>query len=480
MKKARIAVVALAVLMLFAAVSCKDEPVHQHVFDQKVAEEKYLAEKATEESPAKYYLSCECGEKGEETFEHGEHNHTYAEAWTTDAENHWHKCNGKDCKEIVGKAAHDFGAALENDETNHWKKCSVCGYEADVAAHILVDRRDDAHHWKECAVCGYKVGEVAHVYGTPYINEGLQVVQLCECGASKTGVAVGDQLGLNEAIEGGAKTIYIFTDFTLTDTVKIDGGKSVEINLNGKKVSIDADNKFAFTVDGAGSSLTISGDGSVEASYRVVRVVNDGKLVLDGGSYKSEDCAICIGAGADAASVTSGSAIINDAKVESREFCVLVLGDSKLVINGGVFSSADNAVIGTNGSGYFSSHSYDITINSGEFNGKITTPTYIACGVYVANSGKVTLNGGVFNIEGGVGVLVRSGELVANKVEINLTEKDGLTEGKVGDSTIVITDGSQIVLDDKAGYPGSAPVVSENKTSYVVKGVDGKPITNAE
>lgn len=43
-----------------------------HVFDKEVAEEKYLAEAATTEAPAKYYKSCVCGEKGTETFESGD------------------------------------------------------------------------------------------------------------------------------------------------------------------------------------------------------------------------------------------------------------------------------------------------------------------------------------------------------------------------------------------------------------------------
>lgn len=54
----------LVVLVLFA--SCA-EP-HVHVFDREVVDERYLASPATEESPATYYKSCECGEKGTETF----------------------------------------------------------------------------------------------------------------------------------------------------------------------------------------------------------------------------------------------------------------------------------------------------------------------------------------------------------------------------------------------------------------------------
>ena len=65
----------LAVLVLFA--SCA-EP-HVHVFDKEVASEKYLASSATEKTAATYYKSCECGEKGNETFEYGEplHKHTF-------------------------------------------------------------------------------------------------------------------------------------------------------------------------------------------------------------------------------------------------------------------------------------------------------------------------------------------------------------------------------------------------------------------
>lgn len=69
MKRTRIVVVALAILMVFAAVSCK-EP-HTHVFDKEVASEKFLESAATCTSMAVYYKSCECGEKGTETFAFG-------------------------------------------------------------------------------------------------------------------------------------------------------------------------------------------------------------------------------------------------------------------------------------------------------------------------------------------------------------------------------------------------------------------------
>ena len=46
--------------------------VHAHVFDQEVIAEEYLYSSATCMGMATYYKSCECGEKGTETFAYGE------------------------------------------------------------------------------------------------------------------------------------------------------------------------------------------------------------------------------------------------------------------------------------------------------------------------------------------------------------------------------------------------------------------------
>ncbi len=51
----------------------KTEPIAMidHIFDQQVVSSEYLASAATCTSPATYYYSCSCGEKGTETFEYG-------------------------------------------------------------------------------------------------------------------------------------------------------------------------------------------------------------------------------------------------------------------------------------------------------------------------------------------------------------------------------------------------------------------------
>lgn len=65
--KKNVLFVVLVVLALF--VGCA-EP-HTHVFDKEVPSERYLASEATEKEAAKYYKSCACGEKGNETFSYG-------------------------------------------------------------------------------------------------------------------------------------------------------------------------------------------------------------------------------------------------------------------------------------------------------------------------------------------------------------------------------------------------------------------------
>lgn len=49
----------------------------------------------------------------------GDHTHTFATAWSSDATNHWHACTDANCAEVSEKAAHTF----VNDV------CSVCGYK---------------------------------------------------------------------------------------------------------------------------------------------------------------------------------------------------------------------------------------------------------------------------------------------------------------------------------------------------------------
>lgn len=285
---------------------------------------------------------------------------------------------------------------------------------------------------------------------------------------SSRGLALAvDEEGLINALEAG-KDVMLFKDIELSQSLNIT--KDTDIYLNGRTIS---NNVAGHAITVSGATLTIKGEGTVIGKSCAVLVKDNGTAIINGGTYKGT---FGIAAGAYNSTthqVYNGNVVINNAKIESTEFALPVWGESSLTVNNGIFTATDNAVIGTNGSSPLTSTPYKIIINGGTFNGKITSNGYIACGIYMANTGTVELNGGVFNIEGGVGVLVRSGTLTANKVSITIDEKAGLTSGKVGDSTVQITTSSQIVVDDRAGYPGAGPNVAINTTGYVLKKVDG-------
>lgn len=91
---------------------------------------------------------------------HGEHVHTYSDAWTYDKEYHWHAATCEHTGETSDKAKHSFGES---------GTCSVCGYEKqpEVHSHTFSEAwtSDDENHW-HVADCGHDAveGMAAHSY----------------------------------------------------------------------------------------------------------------------------------------------------------------------------------------------------------------------------------------------------------------------------------------------------------------------------
>lgn len=142
---------------------------------------------------------------------------------------------------------------------------------------------------------------------------------------------------------------------------------------------------------------------------------------------------------------------VGGGQIIAQEACVLAPGSgAKTTINGGTYTSKDNGVFMANGSTGNSGNTW--TIKAGTFNGYIETAGYVACGIYAANDDTWTISGGTFNIYNGVAIVQRAGTVKVTGGTFNVTG-DG-TEGKVGDSRVVLPSGTGIVYDSKAGYPG--------------------------
>ncbi len=137
----------------------------EHTFDQQVVSEAYLASAATPDSPARYYYSCICGEKGTETFAYGEAaGHTFSPEWSMDADHHWHAdtCGHPDVTSDYGPHTWDAGViTVQPTHTSEGTKvytCTVCGAQKSEtlpasAEHVFDQQNTDAKYLKAAATC---------------------------------------------------------------------------------------------------------------------------------------------------------------------------------------------------------------------------------------------------------------------------------------------------------------------------------------
>ena len=187
-------------------------------------------------------------------------------------------------------------------------------------------------------------------------------------------------------------TIKLLKD--TAEDITIPAGKTITIDLNGKKIT----NKSADTITvEKGAALTINGTGTVDnVTDGKAAIVNDGTVVLNGGLYtrSKED----MENNKDTGGKNSYYTILNDnggvmtinAGVEVKNighFSSMIRNGgttaSTLTINGGTFSGGINTVK-NDGAG-------TLTINGGDFS---NTTQFV-----VMNWHKATINGGSFKAQ---------------------------------------------------------------------------------
>ena len=209
----------------------------------------------------------------------------------------------------------------------------------------------------------------------------------------------------------------------------------------------------------ANTEITLDLNGySITSAGQVI--MNNGKLTITdnkGGGKIVSTGSQAIGVGSN--SVTN----IQKAIVESVEGAVITGRATGATINiyDGTFSASDNAVIAGNGSDRVGTEN-TINISGGVFNGKITTPGYVACGIYAPWKDNINVTGGTFNITGGAGIVARAGNVTVTNAVFNTT---GNATGKVGDSRVVVPC-SAIVFDSQANYPA----MNNDSVIHVVSG----------
>lgn len=124
------------------------------------------------------------------------HTHEFDDAWSNDADYHWHACEAIDgCPETSEKAAHDFEVTFD-EEGNPINKCKVCDYyndkvsTADPHEHVFADAyaKSENYHWYQCTVeCCFETKDKAeHLFSNPeivYEDSKMTITRTClECG----------------------------------------------------------------------------------------------------------------------------------------------------------------------------------------------------------------------------------------------------------------------------------------------------------
>ena len=271
---------------------------------------------------------------------------------------------------------------------------------------------------------------------------------------------------LNNAIAAANRgaTVKLLKDFTEANVV-IPKVSDITLDLNGKIFNAGENliSKGNLTIidSTVTSEPTVSADyetvtynsGKIEVT-KTVFATSGGTVTLKSGSIISKTN-IGVYAEGDITGTTTISSTFNieGGYVLAQEFAASAQGKgATLNISGGVLVAKDNAVVAGNGTDKAGERRGGTTINisGGTMIGHITSPGYIACGIYHPQQGTLNINGGTIYADGGVGVLMRAGDANITGGDIIAT---GNASGKVGDSTI-IQNCYGIVYDETSSYPG--------------------------
>lgn len=192
-----------------------ETPEHSHSFEKEIVSSAFLKSEATCLKKATYFKSCECGEKGEDTFESGElASHVYENGkckWCEEEEPHVHSfvkevatadylkteadCENKavyfkSCEcgekgtatfESGDKLGHDYGDFITNNDGTHGRVCkrnamhvetkNCSGGTATCSAKAI------------CKDCGTEYGKLKnHTYSSDWSKDATHHYKEANCG----------------------------------------------------------------------------------------------------------------------------------------------------------------------------------------------------------------------------------------------------------------------------------------------------------
>lgn len=154
-----------------------------HTYDQETVNEQYKASSATCLSGATYYMSCDCGAKGADTFEIGDkdpdnHSGILNNDWKSNDSKHWkeYAC----CRAHAEEAAHSGGTATCQNKA----VCSTCNKPyGDLGSHVPASTwsKDASGHWHACQTpnCNEQLAFASHTPGPAATEDAPQRCTVC-------------------------------------------------------------------------------------------------------------------------------------------------------------------------------------------------------------------------------------------------------------------------------------------------------------
>lgn len=237
---------------------------------------------------------------------------------------------------------------------------------------------------------------------------------------------VGDTAALNAAIAEGGE-IVLSSDIVLSETLVIPAGKTVTLDLNGKKLShADEANKYAINNLGTLTLKDSVGTGSVDArgiynGYgNGADNVATAKIIIQSGTYNAK------GTNGGAAIFNYGIAEINGGSFTSiGGYSLNNQAGSSMTIADGV--TANNGIYCSNAK---------VTVNGGNISGNRS-----GCHVVYAWNAELTINGGTFyNNNSGNATIMSAGTTKCTITGGTFGIKDGRVEGNGNTWTSCLTD----------------------------------------
>lgn len=291
---------------------------------------------------------------------------------------------------------------------------------------------------------------------------------------------VSDGASLQDKINAASGSIKLDANVDLAGkSLTIPADRKITLDLNGHQLSasvspvVAVEGELTLTDNTVSAAPAIGADDIVTYSSGsittdggrrdAVRVRNGGTFILETGTVKAGNLAVCVD-GVIEDTGKASKAVIKGGYVEAQESALVVRGQGAgAEIAGGVLLSRDNAVVSGNGQAKYAGT--EIEISGGTLIGKITTPGYITCGIYHPQKGTLKITGGDIRASGGVGILMRGGSLLLDKdsgTDLKITVSGNGT-GKVGDAALGVDAGNAVVLDQKSGYYNGGSVTFEAK-----------------